>query len=195
MGRWRDMVALAATLALLTYTYSIGRLLGPLLALGLVFFVRRARVWSVHTWGRLLLSLVPLFHFSNPQSGRVDGTLPRDQLPRAAEYCCGNRGFIKHYFGNINPWRFLINEHSNVSEIIHIPGAQPFCSQPLCLPPRVYTLPLRRRRLDAWWRFVIYGLAISIVPGIADERILSHAAPRRRAGIPDRPYYSGASDG
>ncbi|HWW76594.1 MAG TPA: glycosyltransferase family 39 protein, partial [Pyrinomonadaceae bacterium] len=44
--RWgaSDVCALACALALLTYTYSTGRLLAPLLALGLAFFVTRRNV-------------------------------------------------------------------------------------------------------------------------------------------------------
>jgi 4-amino-4-deoxy-L-arabinose transferase-like glycosyltransferase len=45
-----DVVALAATLALLTYAYSIGRLFAPLLALGLAFF------WT-HERSRWVVSL------------------------------------------------------------------------------------------------------------------------------------------
>ncbi len=48
---WREATCLAATLALVTYTYSIGRLVGPLFALGLIFFSARGRrAGSVTTW-------------------------------------------------------------------------------------------------------------------------------------------------
>src|SRR5205814_4146335 len=48
---WRNVAALAITLALLTYSYSVGRLLAPLLAVGLGFFIDRRR-WRgvVATW-------------------------------------------------------------------------------------------------------------------------------------------------
>src|SRR5256886_12988948 len=45
---WFDVVKIGASLGLLTYTYTIGRLLAPLLALGLVFLmVNRRRLFDV----------------------------------------------------------------------------------------------------------------------------------------------------
>src|SRR5262245_51071592 len=49
---WLNIISIAATLMLLTYSYTIGRLLGPLLAAGLVLFVTsQTRLLSViRTW-------------------------------------------------------------------------------------------------------------------------------------------------
>src|SRR5205085_5006161 len=66
---WRELIPLALTLALLTYTYSIGRLLAPLLAVGLVIFIRRAGWKSlVAAWASYAVTLVPLviFNLRNP---------------------------------------------------------------------------------------------------------------------------------
>jgi 4-amino-4-deoxy-L-arabinose transferase-like glycosyltransferase len=70
-GRWSatDILALAATLALLTYTYSIGRLLAPLLAAGLFIFSARGRLRSVLlTLATYALTLAPalIFHLRHP---------------------------------------------------------------------------------------------------------------------------------
>src|SRR5919112_695770 len=58
-----DSALVAATLALVTYTYSTGRLFGPLLALGLALLVtKRRRVVSLlTTWALYGLALVPLY--------------------------------------------------------------------------------------------------------------------------------------
>jgi len=56
---------LAGALMLLTYTYTIGRLLGPLMAFGLVFFITSPdRLISVvKTWVLFALTLIPLLIF------------------------------------------------------------------------------------------------------------------------------------
>jgi hypothetical protein len=163
---WTDMLALAAMLALLTYTYSIGRLLAPLLAFGLLFFMTRARWRAIlFTWGLYLLSLGPMviFQIRNPPALMQRFKLltyikPESTVSEIAWT------FVKHYVGNLNPWRLFVSEHSNVSEIIHIPGAQPILFTTVILAAGGVYLFVRRRRVDAWWRFVIYGLVISIVP-------------------------------
>ena len=62
---WTTVGMLAATLMLLTYTYTIGRLLGPLMAFGLVLFVTsQDRLMSVvKTWVVFALTLFPLLIF------------------------------------------------------------------------------------------------------------------------------------
>src|SRR5881275_1897551 len=64
---WFNVTSVAATLMLLTYTYTIGRLLGPLLAAGLVLFATsQTRLVSViKTWVFFGLSLLPLFVFKS----------------------------------------------------------------------------------------------------------------------------------
>src|SRR5258708_27272594 len=59
---WFDVVKIGATLGLLTYTYTIGRLLAPLLALGLVFLmVNRRRLFDVvKVWIVYGVTLIPL---------------------------------------------------------------------------------------------------------------------------------------
>lgn len=163
---WTDMVGLAATLALLTYTYSIGRLLAPLLALGLVFFMTRARRQTLlRTWGLYLLSLIPLviFQIRNPpalmQRFKVLTYIKPESTASEIAWT-----FVKHYLGNLNPLRLFVTEHSNVSEIIHIPGTQPILFATALLAAAGVYLLARRRRIDAWWRFVLFGLFISIVP-------------------------------
>ena len=51
---WGNIASVALTLTLLTYTYTIGRLLAPLLALGLIFFVtNKGRLVDVKRVGSL----------------------------------------------------------------------------------------------------------------------------------------------
>jgi hypothetical protein len=69
---WLNIVGVAGALMLVTYSYTIGRLLGPLLAAGLVFFITsQTRLTSiVKTWLAYGLTLIPLFVFRshNPEA-------------------------------------------------------------------------------------------------------------------------------
>jgi len=107
---WLDASVIALLLALLTYSYSIGRLFAPLLALGLLFFLARLKWHSIgRVWLLYALLLVPLFIFNwrhpNALTGRfqiitystADSTYP--QLVWE---------FVKHYVGNFNPWRMVV---------------------------------------------------------------------------------------
>ena len=72
--RWSPwgIVALAGLLGLLTYTYTIGRLLGPLLAFGLIVFASRARARSIFaTWVVFGITLFPALIFNIANGGAL----------------------------------------------------------------------------------------------------------------------------
>ena len=83
-SRW-SILLLAAILALITYTYTLGRLLGPLLALGLLVYASRDRWRAVAgTWLVYGLFLVPflLFNLFAPDALLVRAE--RSRVPRTA---------------------------------------------------------------------------------------------------------------
>jgi hypothetical protein len=162
--QWQDVFALAVTLALLTYSYSIGRLLGPLLAVGLLFFLNRERAAALlKTWIVYALLLVPLliFHLQHPGAltGRFQALtyLRSDARPLAAA-----KQFVLHYAANLNPWRWLVTGEDNVRDHLHGTGA--LLAGTLVLSVLGLFLVSRQPRRDAWWRFVLYGIVVSIVP-------------------------------
>ena len=63
---WINVVAIALSLMLVTYSYTIGRVLGPLLAFGLISFaVNRKRILAVvATWAAFGVTLIPLYLFN-----------------------------------------------------------------------------------------------------------------------------------
>lgn len=119
---WRNILALALTLVLLTYSYSIGRLLAPLLALGLALFVNRERLpgllWTWTSYGALCLPLL-LFHRANPEAltGRFTAltylSAENPMVTNATE-------FGRHYLANLNPWRWLCTGEINIRD--HVGG-------------------------------------------------------------------------
>ncbi|MDQ5838095.1 MAG: hypothetical protein M3379_15065 [Acidobacteriota bacterium] len=187
--RWRspDVLALAATLVLLTYTYSTGRLLGPLLAAGLALFITRRNVARVAlTWGLYALALAPLLVYSRRNPGALTArfkllTYAAPQTTLASDAL----GFARHYLADINPWRWLFNGESNIRD--HVEGTGALLAATFLLAAFGLFLILRDRRREAsqhtehdaprtehdarrhlrrgaWWLFIVYALAASVVP-------------------------------
>lgn len=176
---WRDTIPLAITLALLTYTYSIGRLLAPLLTLGLLFFVRRVGWRGVlSAWGLYALTLVPVVVFNFRHPGALTGRFslityisPQSSFGETA------LGFLRHYAANVNPWRLLITGDPNYYQMAHVQEAELMLGALLAAAGA--WLVLRSRRPGPWWAFILYGLAASIVPAsLTDEPFhMLHLAP------------------
>lgn len=158
--------ALAGTLALLTYSYSIGRLFAPLLALGLLVFVNRRRVLGlILTWFAYAITLVPLFVFQQRNPGALTGRFqylsylkPESTIVQIA------REFSRHFFANLNPWRLFVTESSKTNELVHVPGPPAMLTVTAVLAGLSLVVLFKHRKVDAWWRFVFYGLLASLVP-------------------------------
>jgi 4-amino-4-deoxy-L-arabinose transferase-like glycosyltransferase len=163
---WRDASALACVLALLTYTYSIGRLLGPLLALGLLLFLNRIRLWSIaKVWILYGLCLLPLLIFQRRHPGALSA---RYQLltfitPQTS-YAEDVLQFGKHLLGNINPWKMIFSGDPNAFQIASVYGAGPVLVAVLILMLLSLGLLWGKNQFSPWWRFVVYGLAVSFIP-------------------------------
>ncbi|HEV3410507.1 MAG TPA: phospholipid carrier-dependent glycosyltransferase, partial [Chthoniobacterales bacterium] len=115
--RWHmgEVIALALGLALLTYTYSIGRLLGPLLALGLAFFITRRNLARVAlTWLAFAITLIPLVLFARTHPDAVTGRFKSISSMRADAGAGENLGSVFAQFcRNLDPWRWLVTGEDN----------------------------------------------------------------------------------
>ena len=163
---WFDVGCLASTLVLLTYTYSIGRLFAPLLALGLVFFATRQR-WSgiLRIWALYALSLVPMIVFQRRHPGAL--TTRFNVLTYVKPESSASEvvlAFLKHYAGNLDPRRLLVSGDPNVYQVAHVANTPALLAATLILVMIGAWFVVRHHRSDDWWRFVLYGLAVSIVP-------------------------------
>gem|GEM_PF-468683 len=161
---WTDIAALASTLALLTYTYSIGRLLAPLLAAGLFIFAARGRLrFVLLTLTAYALTLVPalVFHLHHPGALTARFQLLTYATPRSSTVDV-IAGFLHQYFINLSPWRMLLTGELNIRD--HVPDVGALLAPTLALAVAGLILILRSRRGDAWWRFCIYALLASVVP-------------------------------
>lgn len=164
---WPNILAIAATLALLTYSYTIGRLLGPLLAVGLVVFITSYdRLISVlKTWPAFMLTLLPLLIFKarHPQAltqrfylvSYIQPDSPlKEIIPR----------FIHRYLEDLSLVSLLLDGDGNPRH--HATGTLgSFLIGAFVLALIGFVIVVIRRWHEAWWRFVIFGAAASIVPG------------------------------
>jgi 4-amino-4-deoxy-L-arabinose transferase-like glycosyltransferase len=163
---WLDALTLAGSLALITYTYSIGRLLGPLLAFGLVFFATRSRRWTiVLSWGLYLAISVPMLFFNRTHPGAIAGRFYLvSYLDAQSTYPQLAWKFVSHYFGNLNPWRLFVTGDPNPEQIAHIEGTALLTAATGFLIVIGIWLILDRHRDDPWFRFFVYGLVVSVIP-------------------------------
>lgn len=162
-----DAALVALALALVTYTYSTGRLTGPLLALGLLLFATtRARLRAVlTTWALYALSLVPLlvYHLRHPEALTKRFSYLTYVTPESG-YAEDAWEFVRHFAANLNPWRMLVTGDVNTYQIASIPDAGVVTFAAFALVLLGAWLALRAARRDAWWRFHLYGVAASVVP-------------------------------
>jgi hypothetical protein len=164
---WLEVAMLAATLALVTYCYTSGRVLGPLLALGLLLFATsRQRFISVIKAGVLYgMTLLPILVYNSRNPGVLTkrlneisyikpGVPLRDVLSQ----------FIKRYLEDQELASLLTV--GDVYPRHHVPGSGgAFFFATFILVLIGIVIVFARHWNDPWWRFILYGLAVSIVPG------------------------------
>ncbi|MGI9068168.1 MAG: hypothetical protein ACR2HX_17420 [Pyrinomonadaceae bacterium] len=163
---WLNAGTIAATLALLTYSYSIGRLFAPLLALGLIFFLPLMKWRSLgRVWLLYALLLLPLFvfHWQHPNAltGRfhiITYSTADSSYPELAWE------FTKHYVGNFNPGRMAVRGDPNTRQVAAIYGMGQILVATFVLALFGLVVIWREFRRDPWWRFIFYGLAVCAVP-------------------------------
>jgi 4-amino-4-deoxy-L-arabinose transferase-like glycosyltransferase len=161
---WRIAAGLGVLLGLMVYTYAIGRLLAPLFALGLTFFLTRRR-WRkvVLTWVIFGIALLPLVVFAVRNPGAlserykfVTYVKPGDTNTQIAIR------FVQNYVGNFSLRSWLIKGDPEPRH--HLPFMGSLLVGMVILAALGFVLVLLRHRREAWWRFVIYGLAVAPIP-------------------------------
>ena len=164
--RWPliDALFVALTLALLTYSYSIGRLLAPLLGVGLLVFAKRARFSSIaRVWLLYAISLLPIFIFRAQHPGALESRFRLLTYLTPQSYPQDVWEIVRHYFHNINPWRMLVTGDPATYQVASTYGTAPVLIVTFVLAAAGVFL-LLNKGINGWWAFVIYGLLVSIVP-------------------------------
>ena len=164
---WRVIAALTVTLALLTYCYTSGRILGALFGLGLILFATswRRLIAIIITWVCYALTLIPIFLF--------DRQHPQALVKRLYEISYIRPGVPWRQIVPEFVWRYL--EDQSLYPLLmlgdhhprhHVPGSGGaiFFATFILATTGVFFVLARGWR-EPWWRFVLYGVAVSIVPG------------------------------
>src|SRR5215475_8606099 len=167
---WLDIAIVAGSLAVITYGYFSGRILAPLFALGLLFFAttKHRFLGVLKIWLAYAVTLVPLILFNRSHSGVLTKRLWEVTYinPRASwkEMPAQIAEFVRCYLQDqsLTPLLMTGDPHWH-HHVEGSGGAILFATFILAMAGLL--LVVARRWRDPWWRFVLYGLAASIVPG------------------------------
>jgi hypothetical protein len=167
---WQDVAMVAGSLAVITYGYFSGRVLAPAFALGLLFFAttKRRFLGVLKIWLAYAATLVPLILFNRSHSGVLTKRLwevtyiktdvPWEHIPfQFAE-------FVRCYLQDQSLTPLLLTGDGHWHHHVEGSGGAIFFAT-FILAMAGLLLVIARRWRDPWWRFVLYGLAVSIVPG------------------------------
>ena len=162
---WLHSAALALGLALITYSSTVGRVLGPLLCAGLLLCVSKNR-WIL--FGQIFffygLTLIPFFWFLNHHPGAL-GTRFSHVTYLTSDGSAIEIGlsFLGHYFRSFNPWDWLVAGDPEPRHHVPTMGRLLVVTTALAGGGLVlfFTQQLWR---SPWWRFVVYGLLIAPIP-------------------------------
>ena len=168
--RWRDIALVAGSLAVLTYGYFAGRILASLYAVGLLFFAttKHRLLGVVKVWLAYAVTLVPLILFNRSHAGVLTKRLwdvsyikpdaPWKEIPsQLAE-------FVRCYLQDQSLTPLLLTGDGHWRHHVEDSGGAMLFAT-FILAAAGLLLVIAHRWREPWWRFVLYGLAVSIVPG------------------------------
>lgn len=170
--RWNrhDVAMVAGSLAVISYGYLSGRVLAPSFALGLLFFAttKHRLIGVLKIWLAYAVTLVPLILFNRSHSGVLTKRLwevtyiqpdtPLKEIPsKVAE-------FVRCYLQDQSLTPLLMTGDGHWHHHVEGSGGAMFFAT-FILAMAGLLLVITRRWRDPWWRFVLYGLAASVVPG------------------------------
>jgi hypothetical protein len=164
--RWVDVVKIAVGLGFLTYTYTIGRMLAPLLALGLLLFVtNRQRLFEViKVWIAYGVTLIPLAVFNLRHRGLLTSRFQlisyvytEPSVPRVA------LKFIVRYFQDLSLIQLLITGDDNPRHHALGTGASILLA-PFVLSLLGVAIVIVYRRRERWWQYIVFATLASVIP-------------------------------
>jgi 4-amino-4-deoxy-L-arabinose transferase-like glycosyltransferase len=157
-------VALGASLAFLTYSYSAGRLLGVLLAAALVFFVRSVP-WSAlfAAAASYCVLLIPLGVYALRHPAGLTARYHETAFPTTG---MTTGGIVAHAFANylhdLNPWHWVVS--GDRKPYVDVWGTpQLLAAVALLAAVGVLEIVLRHRRDPFWW-YVVAAYLVSPIP-------------------------------
>jgi hypothetical protein len=146
-----------------------------------VLFITRRRLRGVvRAWLAYGVALVPLLVFNSKYPGAlgsrfgdVSYVTPESTWAEIALRFAGN------YVGNFSPWSWLVTGDPEPRH--HLPGMGSLLAPTFILAATGLAVVLLRKRREAWWRFALYGLAVTAIPAALT---LDHFHTLRLAALP-----------
>jgi hypothetical protein len=164
---WLDISLIAGALVLVTYCYTSGRVLGPLLAIG--FFLLMTNKQRLIDIAKTLLvygvTFLPIIVFNWQHAGMLTKRLSEVSYIRP-EVPLGDivSEFVRRYLEDQNLTSLLL--YGDYHGRHHLQGAGgPIFFATFLLAVFGLLLVLSRRWREPWWRYIVYGLLIAIIPG------------------------------
>lgn len=165
--RWNPalIVALVLALAAITYTYSIGRLLGALFAVSLLIFwtpERRSQIIAVIA-GYVVVVALPIALFNARHNGALTSHFQTMTYVDARAPVKTLIGFERHYVENLLPLGFAFAGDPNPRH--HVPeSGGSILLMTFLLATMAIVRGLSSAPRDRWLWFLICGAAISVIP-------------------------------
>src|SRR5947208_9253127 len=165
---WRDIATVAGGLALVTYSYFAGRVLAPLFALGLLLLATKKRhvVDVFKIWLAYGLTLVPLVLFNRSNPGVVTKRLHEiSYIKPGSPWKDIAYDFVQRYLEDQSLTPLLLTGDYHPRHHVQGSGGAIFFATFILAMIGLWPVIARRLWCEPWWRFIIYGLAVSILPG------------------------------
>jgi hypothetical protein len=165
LARWSTASTIPVALALggITYVYAGGRLLAPLLAIGLVVLGRERRRWVLTTWAGFALTQIPLLVYARAHPGALSRryeatTFVTDDMP---PWEIAWRGAV-NYLQDLQLWHYVVS--GDVKPYAHTPGTSALLAASVVLSLAGLALVFLRHRTDPFWRYAVAALVVSPIP-------------------------------
>jgi hypothetical protein len=168
MWDWRDIAMVAGGLALVTYGYFAGRALAPLFAVGLLLLAttKRRFLGVIKVLLAYGLTLVPLVLFDRSHPGAVTKRLHEvSYIKPGVPWSETAYEFVRRYLEDQSLTPLLMTGDYHPRHHVQGSGGVIFFASFILAMIGLWLIIARRGWHDPWWRFIIYGLAVSILPG------------------------------
>jgi hypothetical protein len=164
-GRWRwpHSLAIGLLLGAIAYTYQAGRVLAPLLAIGLALCWYRGpwRQLGV-VWAVFLASVAPIVVWSHAHEGALTARYrTTTYLQPGTSFWEAAPRFLHQYAADINVWYWAAR--GDRTDLQHVQGAGSAFFVDVALALVGLAIVLIGRRNSPWWRFVVVGVLASPV--------------------------------
>ena len=167
---WQDVAMIAGALALVTYGYFSGRILAPSFAFGLILFAttKHRFLGVVKIWLAYGVTWVPLILFNRSHPGVI--------TKRAYEVSYIKLGgpwtqikeigyqFVRRCLQDQSLTPLLMTGDYHPRHHVQGSGGVIFFATFILVVTGLWLIIARGRWREPWWRFIVYGLGVSILP-------------------------------